>query len=69
MFRGQGVGNDVFQILEKEFRQTTNEMIIGTLEGNKAAIRFYQRAGFVPMKDSPPGFVNFHKPISSNKSF
>ncbi|MHA2307276.1 MAG: GNAT family N-acetyltransferase, partial [Candidatus Hodarchaeales archaeon] len=53
MFRGHGIGNDVFQKLEEEFRQTTNEMIIGTLEGNEAAIRFYKRVGFVPMKDSP----------------
>ena len=64
-FRGQGIGTPVFRVLEQEFHEVADEIVIGTLKGNEGAIDFYRHAGFVPVEEeSPSGFENFRKKIS-----
>lgn len=65
-FRGRGIGTEVFNTLETEFRDRVDAMTIGTLESNSGAIRFYERSGFTPSEQgAPPGYANFCKMIAA----
>ncbi|MDJ0664921.1 MAG: GNAT family N-acetyltransferase [Acidimicrobiia bacterium] len=62
--RGRGVGFEVLRMLEREFCEVTDTVLIGTLATNERAISFYEQAGFVLAEEqSDPGFVNFCRTI------
>ena len=66
--RGRGVGLEALRLLEREFCEVTDTVLIGTLSTNERAINFYEQAGFVLAEDvTAPGFVNFRKSIGSQR--
>lgn len=66
-FRGRGIGRRVFHTLEREYCDTANTMVVGTLTENRQATDFYRQIGFVPsVEQSTPGFTNFRKTIVSD---
>jgi ribosomal protein S18 acetylase RimI-like enzyme len=48
-YRGQGIGTRLLDALERELAAAgVQDLVIGVLPGNPAAIRLYQRRGFRP---------------------
>ena len=48
-YRGQGIGTRLLDALERELAAAgVQDLVIGVLPGNTAAIRLYQRRGFRP---------------------
>ena len=47
-YQGQGIGKELYQYTEKYFKENMNykRLILGVLNKNKAAIRFYESLGF-----------------------
>jgi len=57
VFRGRGIGREVFSELQREYSDTINTIELGVQESNQRAIGFYEHIGFSSMeRATAPGF-------------